>query len=102
MLTHWRNLPTWARIRRSVTPADTALIEFVPKTAEFVPSLSDEDRSKKGAGMVGVEDTVTSRSRSPLKFFVLVFALSIPFWVLGAVTGRQLSPDLPVSSLIWV
>lgn len=40
--------------------------------------------------------------RSPLKFFVLVFALSVPFWLLGAVTGGQLSPDLPVSALIFV
>lgn len=41
-----------------------------------------------------------SRSRSPFKFFLLVFALSIPFWLLGAVTGRQLVPGLPVSSLM--
>jgi hypothetical protein len=32
MLTHWRNLPTWADIRRGATPADTALIEFVPRS----------------------------------------------------------------------
>jgi len=43
---------------------------------------------------------VGSRSRSPLKFFSLVFTLSIPFWLLGAVTGRQLLPSLPVSSLM--
>jgi uncharacterized protein len=40
--------------------------------------------------------------RSPLRFFVLVFALSTPFWLLGAVTGRRLTADLPISSFIWV
>ncbi len=40
MLRHWRNLPTWARTRRSAMPADTVLIEFVPEAAEFVPRPS--------------------------------------------------------------
>ncbi len=39
------------------------------------------------------------RTRSPLAFFVLVFALSIPFWVAGALTARQLLPALPISAL---
>jgi hypothetical protein len=39
---------------------------------------------------------------SPLKFFILVFALSTPIWLLGAMSRRQLSADLPVSSFIWV
>ncbi len=38
-------------------------------------------------------------SRSPLVFFVLVFALTIPFWVIGAVTGLHILPGLPVSGL---
>ena len=80
----------------------TALIEFVPQTAELVPRSSDEDLPEKGAGMVGVEDTVASRRRSPLKFFLLAFALSTPIWLLGAVTRARLSADLPVSSFIWV
>jgi|Tabmets5t2r1_1033131.scaffolds.fasta_scaffold20522_2 uncharacterized protein len=42
------------------------------------------------------------RPRSPLRFFVLVFALAVPFWLLGAVTGAQLSPDLPVAALTFV
>ena len=33
------------------------------------------------------------------KFFLLVFALSIPFWVLGGVTGLQVLPGLSVSAL---
>lgn len=43
-----------------------------------------------------------SRRRSPLKFFVLVFALSVPFWIAGAVTSARLLPGLPVSALALV
>ena len=39
-------------------------------------------------------------SRSPLKFFLLVFALSVPFWLIGAVTDLQLMPGLSVSALM--
>ncbi len=35
-----------------------------------------------------------------MKFFLLVFALSIPLWLIGAVTPLQLLPGLPVSSLM--
>ncbi len=42
---------------------------------------------------------VVTQPRSPLKFFLLVFALSVPFWLIGAVTGLELLPGLPVSSL---
>lgn len=42
------------------------------------------------------------RNRSPLKFFLLVFALSIPFWLMGSVTGLQLLPGLPVAALMFV
>ena len=41
---------------------------------------------------------IASRSRSPLKFFLLVFALSMPFWLIGAVTKLQLLPGLSVSA----
>ena len=37
---------------------------------------------------------------SPLKFFLLVFALSLPFWLMGAATGLQLMPGLSVSALV--
>ena len=40
--------------------------------------------------------------RSPLTFFFLVFALAIPFWVFGAMTGLQLLPGLPVAALMFV
>jgi membrane protease YdiL (CAAX protease family) len=36
-----------------------------------------------------------------VKFVLLVFALSIPFWLAGA-TGEQLLPGLPVSSLMFI
>jgi membrane protease YdiL (CAAX protease family) len=45
---------------------------------------------------------IVSRSRSPLKFFLLVFALSIPFQLIGTVTSRQLLPGIPMSSLMLV
>ena len=41
-----------------------------------------------------------TEKRSPLKFFLLVFALSLPLWLIGAVTPLQLLPGLPVSSLM--
>ena len=41
-------------------------------------------------------------TRSPLTFFVLVFILSIPFWVMGAFMEVQLLPALPVSALAVV
>jgi uncharacterized protein len=34
---------------------------------------------------------------SPLKFFLLVFALSIPFLLVGALTNLQLLPGIPIS-----
>jgi membrane protease YdiL (CAAX protease family) len=33
-------------------------------------------------------------------FFLLVFVLSVPFWILGAVTGMQLMPGLSISALM--
>ncbi len=44
--------------------------------------------------------TVASRGKSPLTYFALVFALSIPFWWIGAMTGVQLVPGLPVAALM--
>jgi membrane protease YdiL (CAAX protease family) len=39
------------------------------------------------------------RNRSALVYFALTFALSIPFWILGALTNFQLLPGVPVSAL---
>ncbi len=52
--------------------------------------------------MGGVEGAVSSRRRSPLRFILLVFALSVPFWVAGAVTGGQLTENLPLGALMAV
>ena len=38
-------------------------------------------------------------SRSPLAFVTLVFALTLPFLLIGQVTGLELFPGLPVSAL---
>jgi hypothetical protein len=40
--------------------------------------------------------TIALRRRSPLKFFLLLFGLSVPFWLAGALAERQLLPGLPV------
>ena len=54
--------------------------------------LSGEDPSQ----------AIAPRSRSPAKFFLLVFALSVPFWLAGAATSVQLLPGLAVSALAMV
>ena len=46
--------------------------------------------------------TTTPRHRSPLTYSVLTFALSIPFWVAGAVIQIQLLPSIPISALMIV
>ncbi len=40
--------------------------------------------------------------KSPVIFFLLLFALSSPFWVFGAAMGGQLLPGLPVSAVVLV
>jgi len=45
---------------------------------------------------------ITSPKRSSLIFFLLVLALSIPFWVAGALTSRHLLPALPISALAFL
>ncbi len=40
--------------------------------------------------------------RFPLSFFVLVFALTIPFWWVASMTGLEVLPGLPVSGLAFV
>ena len=42
---------------------------------------------------------ITAQGRSPLKFFVLVFSLSVPFWWIGFASDLQLMPGLSVSAL---
>jgi hypothetical protein len=47
-------------------------------------------------------NTTPSRRRSPLKFFLLVFALSLPFFLAGSLTSFQLLPGVPVAALMFV
>jgi membrane protease YdiL (CAAX protease family) len=47
-------------------------------------------------------NTMPSERRSPLKFFLLVFALSLPVFLAGPFTTFQLLPGVPVTSLIAV
>lgn len=37
-----------------------------------------------------------------MSFFVLVFGLSVPFWVVGAMTDLELRPGLPLASLMAI
>jgi CAAX protease family protein len=46
--------------------------------------------------------TISIPNRSPLKFFLLVFALTVPFWVIGALARFQLLPGVPVAALAVV
>ena len=50
-------------------------------------------------------NTLTLTKRSPLKFFLRVFVISIPFWVIGALTEKlseTLPINLPISALMFV
>ena len=43
--------------------------------------------------------------KSPLKFFVLVYVLALPFWLLGALSGgitKTIPINLPISALMFV
>ena len=56
-------------------------------------SIADED----------IASSVTRRPRrSPLKFFLLVYGLSLPIWVISAITRLELMPGVPLSGLIAV
>lgn len=46
-------------------------------------------------------DTSASIKRSPLKFFILVYALSIPLWAIGTIVKVGGLPlDIPVTDLV--
>jgi hypothetical protein len=46
--------------------------------------------------------TADGRRSSAWTFFALVFALSIPFWIVGAVTGYEFVSGLPLAALMGV
>ena len=50
----------------------------------------------------GQASTITLGKRSPLTFFLLVFAISALFWLIGSFTSLQILPGLPVSSLMII
>jgi hypothetical protein len=52
------------------------------------------------AAGTGTSTGLVTRDTSSLPFFALVFALSIPFWLVGAVSTVQLAPGLPASALM--
>jgi len=45
---------------------------------------------------------IPSQRRSPLKFFLLVFALSLPFLLVGSFVVYQVVPGVPVTALLVV
>ncbi len=47
-------------------------------------------------------NSAASRNGSPLTYFLLTFALSIPFWISGALIGIQLLPSIPLAALMVV
>ena len=54
-----------------------------------------------GAAPAGLSGPVDAHPRrSPASFFGLVFALSVPCWLIGAATDRQLMPGLSISALM--
>lgn len=67
---------------------------MIHSEGQMTPLLSPIDENSA--------NTILQQRRSPLTFFVLVFALSIPFWLAGAASELQLLPGLPVSSLMFV
>ena len=44
----------------------------------------------------------SARGRSPVRFSLLTFMLSVPFFLLGAATSLQLLAGIPVSALVFV
>ncbi len=52
-----------------------------------------------------IQDTSAQMKKSPFKFIALVYVLSIPFWVIGALTeseGMAAKANIPVSALMAV
>ena len=50
-------------------------------------------------------NNISSSEKSPLKFFLLVYAIAIPFWLIGAVAAHfsiEFPLNLPISALMFV
>jgi CAAX protease family protein len=61
-----------------------------------------EGTDRAAVAMTSAAALTEDQARSPLAFFVLVYALTVPFWVLGAVAAQELLPKLPISALAVV
>ena len=57
------------------------------------------DSFREHAPLGGIGVILQIKPESIFPFFALVFALSIPFWVLGVINPIQLLPGLPISAL---
>jgi uncharacterized protein len=70
-------------------------------TESQTPVLIKPDTPTSGESMAGDGRNPDATSKSSLlKFFLLVFALSIPFWVVGAVIDIQILPSIPIAALM--
>jgi uncharacterized protein len=73
-------------------PLHARVIGVVDAASRAVEQSVKEDPTE--AGM--------SRRESPLAFFLLTFALAVPFWLLSGVINIQLLPGLPLAALMFV
>ncbi len=58
------------------------------------------DRGPRGTSASASGDNNTSEPKFLMNFFLLVFVLSIPFWLIGIATKQQLMPGLSISALM--
>ena len=63
---------------------------------------NDVIASKAVSAWADAAQPTAPRRRPLLPFFVLVLAFSVPFWFVGARTGRQLLEGLPLSALMAI
>ena len=49
---------------------------------------------------MGMTPDMKAADKSPLRFFVLVLAISLPFWLIGGLSGIDLLPGLPIAALM--
>jgi membrane protease YdiL (CAAX protease family) len=73
---------------RAVTRGEQAWETPMPTSAQ--PRRGAEDGASVGA------------DRSPWAFFLLTFVLAVPFLVVGAASGAQLMPGLPIAGLMFI
>lgn len=67
--------------------------------------MVSERQNTPVSGRRHIMNTSASVKKSPLKFFVLVSVLALPFWLLGALAGgltKALPINLPISALMFV